>query len=167
MLWPLLCTTTKEPLQDWNDLIVKSHSLSTFKLVRCDLRMQDGAERFEIVSKVMEQKEIIKKASQEIIEKIDDPLADRYINFGIIEILNAASNINIIANKSDRLFKFICAWQNMIDTILTSEPNELRTLLIKRALNMICTISFDVKKKGTRYEINMPKFDLSLLKIGT
>ena len=40
--------------------------------------MQDDAERRAVVAKVMEQKEIIKKASQEIVKKIDDPSTKHY-----------------------------------------------------------------------------------------
>ena len=128
--------------------------------------MQDGAEQLEIINKIMEQKEIIKKASQEIIGKIDDPRADVYIHSRILEILTAVSNIGIIANESDRLYNFIHSWKAFVESTLALEQRQLRAPIIMHALNMMCTISFNVKKKGSRYKINIPKLDVNVFKFG-
>ena len=128
--------------------------------------MRDDAERLEIVDKVMEQKEIIKKASQTIVEKMDDPLVDRYIDTKVIEILNAVSNIGIIINEPERFSEFIHAWKGMVEFTLALESRQLRMPMIRRALNTICAISFVVKKKRGKYEINIPKIDFNVLKIG-
>ena len=126
--------------------------------------MRDDAERLEMVDKIMEQKEIIKKASQEIIEKVDDPLANHYIDTKVIEIMNAVSNMGIIVNEPERFSKFIDTWGRAMELISTHP--RIRAQIARYLLNMVCAISFPVNKKCGKYKINIPKIDISILKIG-
>ena len=137
-----------------------------YRLIGHGLLVQDDTERRAIVAKVMEQKEIIKKASQEIVKKIDDPITKHCIDTKVLEILTAISNIGTITDNSERFTNFIGAWKNQIDLALTQEQRQLRILLARQALYTICSISFIVKKQRGKYTINLPKIDLSLFKIG-
>ena len=62
--------------------------------------MHPDVERCEIVNMVMEQKEIIKKASQRILNKIKNPQEDHNVDAEIVEILTAISNIGTITDDS-------------------------------------------------------------------
>ena len=123
--------------------------------------MQDDAERFEIVDRVMEQKEIIKKASQEILSKINDPSAIHDVDTDVLEILTAVSCIGTITDDSKRFTDFGNDWGSLMKCALMHDLR-LRRLLVTNVLYTICSISFIVKKQRGRYTIDLPKNVLSI-----
>ena len=123
--------------------------------------MQDDAERFEIVDRVTEQKEIIKKASQGILSKINEPHASHNVDADILEILTAVSIIGTITDNSKRFTDFGNDWGSLMGYALTQDLR-LRRLFVRDILYTICSISFIVKKQRERYTIDLPKNVLSI-----
>ena len=124
--------------------------------------MQDDVERCEIVNMVMEQKEIIKKASQRILKKIKNPQEDHNVDAEIVEILTAISNIGMITDDSKRFTDFSNDWKSLIECALMQDLR-LRLLFVRKATYMICSISFVVKKQREGYIIDLPKSVLAAL----
>ena len=102
-----------------------------YRLIGYGLLVQDDTERRAIVAKVMEQKEIIKKASQEIIEKIDEPLTKHYIDTKVLEILTAISNIGTITDNSERFTNFIDAWKELDRSHINTRTATVTNLIYK------------------------------------
>lgn len=127
--------------------------------------MGEKVEYLELLRQVNEQKDIIKKSSQNIIA-INNRKKTGNIDHEIIEIMTALGKIGTMTGNANKFNDLAMYWKDALHSARGMKSSNLSKLLINDLLNDICLISFDIKKNGKKFEIKLPKIEFNMTKLG-
>jgi hypothetical protein len=129
--------------------------------------MSSDKEYLDIVKEISSCKDTIKQSSQKIISKLNGLDDSVDIDKEVIEILTALGKIGTISGNAGPVNSYVDAWNDCICDIRRMKGDWGQKIFLKDMLNRICMISFDIKKKGKKFEINLPKIDVNFQKFQT
>lgn len=121
----------------------------------------------DIVKEINSYKDTIKQSSQKIISRLNGMDDSIDIDKEILEILSSLGKIGTISGNARSLNSYAESWSNCVSSIGRMKGDWGQKTFLKDMLNQICMISFDVKKKGNKFEIRVPKIDINLQKFET
>ena len=127
--------------------------------------MSQDKEWLDVVHEVNSIKDEIKESAQKIIVQCDEGKNYDIVDKEFLEILNGLGKIGTISSNPERINDYSDALSGLVEH--SRIDMRYGKDMIKIAMDQVCSISFDVKKKGRKFEINIPSLDLNLFKFGT
>lgn len=112
-------------------------------------------------------KDQIKNSAQKILSALDNPSSEISIDAELLEIFNILGKIGTISGTSEKISGYTNALVNAFTTLRNPMAERIPIKsFYQEYLNQLCSVSFDVKQKGKKYEITIPvKFE-SIFKFG-
>jgi len=128
--------------------------------------MSSDKEYLEVIKEINSCKNVIKQSSQKIISQLNGLDDSVDIDKEILEILNALGKIGTISGNARPVNSYTDAWNDCVSDVRRMKGDWGQKKFLKDMLNRVCMISFDVKKKGRKFEIKLPKIDVNFQKFG-
>ena len=127
--------------------------------------MSEDNEVPDITREVNSIKDTIKESAQKITEYCSEEKNYGLIDKEFLEILNGLGKIGTLSSNPDKINGYTQALAGFVEH--SRLDMRFGKECIKIGMNQVCGISFDIKKKGNKFEINLPKLDLNFIKVGT
>jgi len=120
---------------------------------------------FEIGKELNLYKDEIKNASQRIISKLEKLNDFSEIDKEFVTIFNALGKIGTITGNAHRLNEFSDSVNDLLFDLKLMQGDWGQKSFLIHLLNRICLIGFDVKKRGNKIQVIIPKIEFNFPKI--
>lgn len=126
--------------------------------------MAEDNEFLEIVKEINSCKDEIKQASQNIISRLNESKSINDFDNDFLVIMTALGKIGTISGNAYKLNSYADSINNLIFRLRNFSGDWGQGNYLRYLLNQICMIGFDIKKKGKKIEITIPKIEFNFPK---